>query len=71
MGQQFDLPTHTFSTLTRSGSKIIDETDENGVVTGLSLSEPNGNQVNEFVQQKESISFHIEYADGTTEQGEL
>ena len=71
MGQQFDLPEHTFRTLTRSGSKIIDETDEDGIVTGLSLNEPNDEQINEFVRQKESISFHIEYADGTTEEGEI
>ena len=68
-GQQFDLPEHTFRTLSRSGSPIIDRTDENGEVTGLSFG--SGAQITEFVQQTESISFRIEYADGTFEEGEL
>jgi len=38
-------------------------------VTDLSL--PEGNEINEFVHQNESISFSIEYADGTSEQGEI
>ena len=69
MGQQFDLPPHTFRTLDRAGRPVIDRVDQDGVVTGLSL--PEGNEVNEFVAQNESISFSIEYADGTSEQGEI
>lgn len=70
MGQQFDLPDHTFRTLDRSGRSVISRVDQDGTVTGLSLPEE-GNQINEFVHQNESISFSIEYADGTSEQGEI
>jgi hypothetical protein len=68
-GQQFNLPAHTFRTLDRAGRPVIDRVDQDGTVTGLSL--PEGNQINEFVQQTEGIAFSIEYADGTTEQGEI
>lgn len=68
-GQQFDLPSHTFRTLDRAGRSVIDRVDQDGTVTGLSL--PDGNQINEFVQQTEGIAFSIEYSDGTTEQGEI
>ena len=68
-GQQFNLPSHTFRTLDRAGRPVIDRVDQDGTVTGLSL--PEGNQINEFVQQTEGIAFSIEYADGTTEQGEI
>jgi len=68
-GQQFNLPAHTFRTLDRAGRPVIDRVDQDGTVTGLSL--PEGNQINEFVQQTEGITFSIEYADGTTEQGEI
>lgn len=68
-GQQFDLPAHTFRTLDRAGRPVIDHVDQDGTVTGLSL--PEGNQINEFVKQTEGITFSIEYADGTTEQGEI
>jgi hypothetical protein len=68
-GQQFNLPSHTFRTLDRAGRPVIDRVDQDGTVTGLSL--PGGNQINEFVQQTEGITFSIEYADGTTEQGEI
>lgn len=68
-GQQFNLPSHTFRTLDRTGSSVIDRTDQDGTVTGLSI--PDGNQVNEFIQQTEGINFNIEYADGMTEQGAI
>lgn len=68
-GQQFDLPPHTFRTLDRAGRSVIDRVDQDGTVTGLSL--PDGNQINEFVQQTEGITFSIEYDDGTTEQGAI
>lgn len=73
-GQQFNLPPHTFKTLDRAGRPVIDRVDEDGTVTGLSLPElslPEGNQINEFVQQNEGIAYNIEYADGTTEQGDI
>ena len=69
MGQQFGLSSHTFRILDRSGSAIIDEIDQDGVVTGLSL--PGGNEINDIVHQQEGITFSIQYADGTTEEGEI
>jgi len=69
MGQQYDLPTHTFRKLNRSGSANIDEINQDGVVTGLNIPEKDG--ISEFVEQKESISFQIEYKDGTKEEGKL
>ena len=69
IGQQFDLPTHTFPTLDRSGRSVINRTDETGFVTGLSL--PKENEISEVVRQQESISFCIEYKDGTKEEGTL
>jgi hypothetical protein len=68
-GQQSDLPPHTFRTLDRAGRPVIDRTDQDGVVTGLSL--PSGNEVNDFVTQTEGVSFTIQYADGSVEEGEL
>ena len=70
MGQQFDLPEHTFRTLDRSGRPVITaSTEEDGVIASLSI--PEGNIINESVYQNEGISFQIEYADGTNEQGEI
>lgn len=69
-GQQYDLPEHTFQTLDRAGRPVIDRIDDDGIVTGLSL--PNsGNSVNDYVKQQESISFNIEYSDGSTEEGKI
>lgn len=69
MGQQFDLPEHSFRTLDRAGRPVIDQVDQDGIVTGLSL--PPGNSINDFVKQEESISFTIDYADGSSEKGEI
>lgn len=69
MGQQYDLPEHTFRTLDRAGRPVIDRIDDDGTVTGLSV--PEGNTVNDYVKQQEGISFSITYADGTTERGEI
>lgn len=69
MGQQFDLPPHTFRTLDRSGRSVIDRVDQDGNVTGLSI--PDGNEFNDAIQQNEAINFNIQYSDGSTEQGEI
>ena len=69
MGQQFNLPSHTFRILDRSGNEVIDATNQDGVVTGLSL--PEGNEINDVARQEESITYTIQYADGTTEEGEV
>jgi hypothetical protein len=68
-GQQFDLPSHEFSVLDRSGQPVINRVDQDGTVVGLSL--PEENQINEFVQQNEGITFSIEHADGMIEQREI
>lgn len=72
MGQQFDLPEHSFRTLDRAGRSVIDRIDridQDGLVTGLSL--PSGNSLNDFVKQEEKISFTIQYADGSQEKGKI
>lgn len=68
MGQQANLPEHTFSVIDRSGRSIITgSTPEDGVAVSLSQKE----EADDFVYQKESISFKIEYSDGTTEEGKI
>lgn len=68
-GQQFDLPEHTFSKIDRAGQPVIERIDEEGVVTALNI--PNTDQFVDIVRQEESISFTIEYSDGSSEQGEI
>jgi len=70
MGQQFDLPEHTFDTLDRSGRPVITNNIE--TITPLAeipLKEDDG--LNDFVKQKESISYKIDYTNGSKEEGEL
>lgn len=74
-GQQFDLGPHTFRTYDREGREVIDRTiEESDAVSMLSeveaLSLPQDNVV-ETVSQTEGVSFNIEWADGSTEQGEI
>jgi hypothetical protein len=69
MGQQFDLPDHTFRTLDRNGRPVITGTFEDGTVESLSL--PGGDNVSEVVSQTEGIAYTIQYADGTTEKGAI
>jgi hypothetical protein len=69
MGQQFDLPPHTFRTIDRSGRSVINYEDDQGNVVGLSV--PSGNEVIDSVDQKEAINFNIEYSDGSKENGEI
>lgn len=68
-GQQYDLPQHTFSILDRSGSNIISGVDnDTQEVTSLST---NGNETLEVIRQTESVSYVIEYDDGTIEEGTI
>lgn len=70
MGQQYDLPEHTFRTLDRGGRPVITgTTPEDGVV--MSLNAPGGDTFNDSVYQDEGISFQIQYEDGTQEEGEV
>lgn len=70
MGQQYDLPEHTFRTLDRSGRPVITgATPESGVV--VSLNAPEGNVFSEAVYQDEGISFQIQYEDGSQEEGQV
>ena len=67
-GQIDDLPEHTFRTLDRNGRPIITgQFDDNTII---SYSKPK-DQVLDIVQHNESISFSIEYDDGTKEEGEI
>jgi hypothetical protein len=73
MGQQFDLPPHTFHTLDRSGRQVITgDLPDNDVIVSLNTSDvPTGSVLEDSVYQQEGISFHIEYADGSSEVGEI
>ena len=68
-GQQFDLPEHTFPTMDRGGREVITRTDEEG--TTVSIQSTNNDAVVENISQQESVSFTIQWADGSVEQGEL
>jgi hypothetical protein len=69
-GQQFDLDAATFRTYDRAGREVItvdtEETPEE--VSMLSIPESNAS---DYVRQKESVAFKIEWADGSVEQGEI
>jgi uncharacterized protein YxjI len=70
-GQQFDLPSHTFKVLDRSGTEIITGiTSDSDLVMTQNIEEP-GNIFTENVMQQEGISYKIEYTDGSVEEGEL
>lgn len=69
-GQQFDLPSHTFTVIDRRGSETITNEIESSPSPMMAMSENNDNIINQ-VQQGEGISFSIEYANGSTEQGEI
>jgi hypothetical protein len=66
-GPQFDLPPHTFMNLDRAGRPIIDQDIEQGGPMRMNK----GNVLNEAIAQTEGISFSIEYADGSTETGDI
>lgn len=70
MGQQYDLPEHTFRTLDRSGRPVITGTTQDQEVV-MSLSTPEGNTFNDSVFHDEGISFQIQYEDGTNEEGQI
>jgi len=59
-GQRFDLPEHTFESIDRNGKEVIVGIDNNQD-TVLSLSKPEGNDLNEYVGQQEEVSFKIDY----------
>lgn len=67
-GQQFDFPEHDFRNLDRQGREIItSETETAATMSALSA----GDAVSETVSQTEAVTFTIEYADGSSEEGEL
>ena len=68
-GQPFDNPSHTFRTMDRSSRPVISYTDQDSVVTELSV--PNDDAIQEFTKQDESVIFQIQYSDGTIEEGKL
>ena len=69
-GQQYDLPTHTFQKLDRSGSPNVTGTNQinNTIVKSLSVDE---GMPKDYIKQKESISYKIEYQNGAKEEGKL
>ena len=69
-GQQFDFPEQDFDFIDRRGKELVTNTVETAI-TMMATSLPNGNEVNEYVYQEEAVSYSIEWADGTEEQGEI
>ena len=72
-GQKFDLPDYTFRIIDRRGEEIITNTTESPTampMMALTAGAGDDNVVN-YVQQSEGISFNIEYFNGSTEQGEI
>lgn len=70
-GQQFDLPSHTFRTYDRQGREVITSTTENDPPPPPAPMMGSGASFTEYVSQTEGISFEIEWADGSKEQGEI
>jgi len=68
-GQQFDLHDYTFRIIDRRGGEIITNTTTTSMMA-LSVGAGDDNVIN-YVQQGEGISFNIEYLNGSTEQGEI
>jgi len=72
-GQKFDLPDYTFRIIDRRGEEIITNTTESPTampMMALTAGASDDNVVN-YLQQNEGISFNIEYFNGSTEQGEI
>jgi len=69
-GQQFDLPAHTFRTYDRDGREVITKQVNTDPPTSVPLLKP-GNNFNETVEQSEGVSFEIEWADGSKDQGTI
>lgn len=68
-GQQFDLQAATFRTYDRAGREVINvDIEESEEVSMLSVPESNAL---DKVSQKESISYKIEWVDGSVEQGAI
>lgn len=77
-GQQFDLPDHTFTVIDRRGNEVITNATEAPPDTMMAMNDGgnggnggNGDNVVNYVNQGEGISFNIEYANGSTSQGEI
>lgn len=70
MGQQFDLPSHTFRTIDRSGGPVFTGTNEDGSKL-VSLASAKPDQFHESIKHGEGVSFTIEYTNGSKEEGEL
>jgi hypothetical protein len=82
-GQNFDLPQHTFQTLDRNGRPVItlNELYTNNNVSIITLSQEQENvecenlkedksAINDFVGQKEEITFHIDRKDQQEKENE-
>jgi hypothetical protein len=71
-GQQKGQPSHTFEKIDRSGSPNVTGTDSptETVVASLSVNSNEG-MPQEFINQKESVSYKIQYTNGAKEEGKL
>ena len=68
-GQQFDLPEVTFTTIDRRGREETSNTELPTPIMAAAV--PAGDNFSDSVDQKEGVSFIIEYKDGGTEKGDL
>jgi hypothetical protein len=69
MRQEKDLPDHTFRKIDRSGSPNLTGDDQSSQVMSLSASGDDGHH--DFINQKETLSYKIEYTNGSKEEGEI
>ena len=69
MGQQYDLPEHSFRVLDRSGGPVITGIDgDDATLVSLSAGQ---DQFHDSIKQTEGVSFKITYANGNEEEGEI
>lgn len=67
-GQQYDLPEVTFNTIDRRGRETTSNTE---LPTPIMAASTGPDNFNESMDQKEGVSFIIEYKDGGTQKGDL
>ena len=67
MGQQFNFPDQTFKKLDRSGNDVVNSSTE----TQIPFRANSLDGIVTKIDQQESISFEVQYADGQKQEGKL
>jgi len=67
MGQQFNFPEQTFKKLDRSGNDVVNSSTE----TQIPFRANSLDGITTKIEQQESISFEVQYADGQKQEGKL